>query len=128
MSQPDPTPNALPAVWDLVRADMDARDRLGEQRYGVRLQPFNGRDALRDAYEESLDKVAYLRQAIYERDNPKSAPAITPVLVTTHVSHEAECKRLQNLVGELQAAILLIFLANLFIGLPLLIFLLRAVL
>lgn len=36
----------------------------------IALQPHNGRDALRDAYEESLDLVCYLRQAIEERDHP----------------------------------------------------------
>lgn len=65
--QPDPTPNDLPAVWDLVVADMQARDKLGESRYGTRLQPHNGRDSLRDAYEEVLDLAVYLRQQIFER-------------------------------------------------------------
>jgi hypothetical protein len=67
--QPPPRPSRHPAVWDLVVADMAQRDRTGQARYGTRLQPFNGRDALRDAYEESLDLSVYLRQAIYERDN-----------------------------------------------------------
>lgn len=66
--QRDPAPNALPAVWDLVVADMRARDTIGQRNYGTRLQPHNGRDALRDAYEEALDLAAYLRQAMYERD------------------------------------------------------------
>lgn len=66
--QPDPTPNDLPPVWSLVLADMAARDALGRKRYGVPLQPHNGRDALRDAYEEALDLAVYLRQAVYERD------------------------------------------------------------
>lgn len=66
--QPDPKPNSLPATWDLVMADMKARDLLGQQRYGVRLQPHNGRDTLRDAYEEALDLCVYLRSALYERD------------------------------------------------------------
>lgn len=69
-TQPDPTPNDRPAVWDLVLDDMQARDRLGAARYGTRLQPFNGRDTLRDAYEEALDLAVYLRQVIYERDHP----------------------------------------------------------
>ncbi len=63
-----PKPKAVRAIWPLVVADMQARDQLGRERYGVPLQPFNGRDALRDAYEESLDLCAYLRQALYERD------------------------------------------------------------
>lgn len=66
--QPAPKANNGPAVWDLVLADMAARDKLGEQRYGVRLQPHNGRDMLRDALEEAVDLVVYLRGAIYERD------------------------------------------------------------
>jgi hypothetical protein len=66
--QPPPTPNNRPAVWDLVLADMQARDALGLKRYGTRLQPHNGRDALRDHYEELLDGAAYIRQVLYERD------------------------------------------------------------
>lgn len=67
-AQPDPKPNDLPAVWDLVREDMDRRDNIGLNIYGTRLQPFNGRDVLKDAYHEALDLAVYLRQAIYERD------------------------------------------------------------
>lgn len=67
-SQPDPIGNENPPVWRLVMKDMDQRDQLGRKRYGVPLQPHNGRDALVDAYQESLDQTVYLRQAIYERD------------------------------------------------------------
>lgn len=66
--QPAPTTSVSPAVWDLVAADMKARDEFGEKKYGTRLQPHNGRDALMDAYQEALDIVVYLRQALYERD------------------------------------------------------------
>ena len=68
VEQPAPVANDQPAVWPLVIMDMAARDQVGRARYGVPLQPHNGRDALRDAYEESLDLCAYLRQAIMERD------------------------------------------------------------
>ena len=68
MSQPDPTPNNHTPVWSQVIKDMEKRDQLGRSRYGVPLQPFNGRDALIDAYEEALDLVVYLKQAILERD------------------------------------------------------------
>ena len=67
MIQPDPKPNNNPAVWDLVLADMKRRDMLGLKRYGVRLQPENGRDMLWDLYEELLDAIVYLRGLIYER-------------------------------------------------------------
>ncbi len=68
VEQPAPENNALPAVWDLVLADMRARDALGSARYGTRLQPHNGRDTLVDWYEELLDAVVYARALIYERD------------------------------------------------------------
>lgn len=68
VDQPAPAPNDRPAVWPLVIMDMANRDQVGRARYGVPLQPHNGRDALRDAYEEALDLCAHLRQAIFERD------------------------------------------------------------
>ena len=66
--QPAPVPNDKPAIWPLVIEDMSARDNLGRQRYGTPLQPDNGRDMLKDAYEEALDLACYLRGALYERD------------------------------------------------------------
>lgn len=65
--QPMPTPNASRPIWELVIEDMANRDRIGRERYGTPLQAHNGRDALRDAYEEALDLAVYLRQAIEER-------------------------------------------------------------
>lgn len=63
-----PVANEHPAVWDLVIEAMKARDAEGRRKYGVPLQPNNGRDVLVDAFQEALDLVVYLRQAIYERD------------------------------------------------------------
>jgi len=65
---PPPTPNDLPAIWPQVIADMHARNVKGTQQYGTPLQPFNGRDALQDAYDEALDLAVYLKQAIIERN------------------------------------------------------------
>lgn len=67
--EPAPIPTTTPPTWDLVVNDMRKRDEFGYRKYGVRLQPNNGRDALKDAYEEALDLCVYLRSAIYERDN-----------------------------------------------------------
>jgi len=67
--QPRSVPNNNPYVWDLVFTDMHERDLLGEKKHGTRLQPNNGRDVLKDAYQEALDLVVYLRQALYERDH-----------------------------------------------------------
>lgn len=69
--QPLPKPNDRPAIAVLVAVDLQARMELGTRRYGTPLQAHNGRDALRDAYEEALDLTCYLRQAIEERDNPE---------------------------------------------------------
>ena len=65
--QPAPIPNSGTPIWDLVIEDMTKRDKVGRERYGTPLQANNGRDSLRDAYEEALDLVVYLRQAIEER-------------------------------------------------------------
>lgn len=67
--QPKPVQNDHPAAWSLVISDMANRDIIGAKKYGTRLQPNNGRDSLRDAYEEALDLAVYLRNAIYERDS-----------------------------------------------------------
>jgi hypothetical protein len=66
--EPKPVQNQHPATWDLVMADMRARDEFGAKKYNTRLQPHNGRDQLADAYQEALDLVVYLRNEIYERD------------------------------------------------------------
>jgi hypothetical protein len=66
--QPMPTPNDKPSIQSMVRHDLEERERVGVQRYGTPLQAGNGRDALRDAYEEALDLACYLKQAIVERD------------------------------------------------------------
>jgi hypothetical protein len=67
--QPKPIKNTNKPVWESVIEDMKARDELGFKRYGVRLQPHNGRNALQDAYEEALDLVVYLRQRIIEDES-----------------------------------------------------------
>lgn len=71
MTQPAPTPNASPPIWEQIVADMIARDEMGRRKYGTPLQAGNGRDALQDLYEELLDAVAYTKQAILERNEAK---------------------------------------------------------
>lgn len=64
--QNKPIPNNEPHIADLVIEDMKERKQIGIKRYGVALQPHNGRNALQDAYEEALDLVQYLKQRIIE--------------------------------------------------------------
>lgn len=66
--QPLPVGNDQPVIHRLVQADLERRLAVGITTYGQPLQPFNGRDPLQDAYEESLDQSCYLKQAIIERD------------------------------------------------------------
>lgn len=51
-----------------IETDLLERRALGLRRYGSLLQPGNGRDPLRDAYEEVVDLVAYFKQLIMARD------------------------------------------------------------
>lgn len=78
---PQPPPQVIPdglcvqdAVIDDLRRlgypeiadDIAARKIVGFQKYGTVLQPFNGRDAAVDAYQELLDAANYFKQAILE--------------------------------------------------------------
>lgn len=93
--QPDPVPNDQPKVidalvndlhneenllsevepmssyGDVVTNDLINRAFIGRERYGVFLQPHNGRDALQDAYEEALDLATYLMQVVMEQKASK---------------------------------------------------------
>ncbi|GAA0402729.1 hypothetical protein GCM10009530_63370 [Microbispora corallina] len=66
--QPLPIVNNEPDIQTQVIADIEHRREVGIQRYGTALQPFNGRDALRDLYEELLDGAMYAKQSMVERD------------------------------------------------------------
>ena len=54
-------------IFDLVRADLVARDRIGWEQHHRPLLAHDGQDSLREAYEEALDLVVYLRKALAER-------------------------------------------------------------
>jgi hypothetical protein len=63
---PNPVPNNLPHIANLVAADILYRKQIGIRKYGTPLQPFNNRSALQDAYEEVLDLANYLKQKLEE--------------------------------------------------------------
>jgi hypothetical protein len=52
---------------------MKARDQFGRAKYGTPLQAGNGRNSLKDAYEECLDMAVYLKQSIIEREMSNAA-------------------------------------------------------
>lgn len=64
--QAHPTPNDHPDVTELVISDLRGRRELGIGRYGTTLQPWNGRNALLDLYQELLDGAQYARQRMEE--------------------------------------------------------------
>ncbi len=50
-----------------VIEELEARRAHGFKKYGVLLQANNGRNAVRDALDEALDMVVYIRQIVTER-------------------------------------------------------------
>lgn len=68
--QPLPVRNDSRDIQSMVIDDIRARRELGISRYATALQAGNGRDALRDLYEELTDAVMYTRQLMAERGGP----------------------------------------------------------
>lgn len=56
------------SVWKSVIEDMKGRDTFGQRKYGRDLNVNDGRDWLKEAYEEALDQCCYLKAAIIKRD------------------------------------------------------------
>lgn len=57
---------------DLVQI-CEARNQFGISKYGVPLSTHNGRNAIQDAFEETLDLVVYSFQAYMEQKTDKSS-------------------------------------------------------
>jgi hypothetical protein len=98
IEQAMPVPNDSPSVQGMVRADLETREKIGVERYGTALQPHNGRDGLRDAYEEVLDLACYLRQAIAERRREDVDAAVAEV----HAQLGPELQRKDDLLAEMR--------------------------
>lgn len=88
--QPLPTPNDARDIQSMVIDDIGKRRSVGIERYGTALQPNNGRDALRDAYEEALDLCMYLKQAMVERDESVDIMAGLKERIAEFESHIGE--------------------------------------
>jgi hypothetical protein len=84
MAQDKPTAG-LVDVTPLVIDDLKGRTAEGIRKYGRPLQTFNGRFSLQDAYEEALDQVQYLKQAILEEEVCRRG------LLLVSVEFEARC-------------------------------------
>ena len=71
MKQPNPKPgkqNVFPEIKGKILDMIEQRRQEGIATYGTELQTHNGRDVLRDAFEDCLDCLIYLGQALMERD------------------------------------------------------------
>jgi hypothetical protein len=55
-------------ITPLVIKDLEMRSSIGKEKYGEALRAFNGRDPMVDLYQELIDAVQYIRQAIEERN------------------------------------------------------------
>lgn len=95
--EPMPTPGEI-SVTRLVIADLLERERQGIIKYGTTLQTFNGRDPLVDAYQESIDKTQYLRQAVEEQKVYRKRLEAAEALV-------AEWQDRYHRLGEMHAAV-----------------------
>lgn len=56
----------IEGAYPELAEDLRGRGEFGERKYGTGLRPFNGRRFDRDAYEEALDLLAYLRGEMAE--------------------------------------------------------------
>jgi len=100
--QPDPVPNGHPALWDLIISDMKGRDELGLKNYGTRLQPFNGRSAIKDVYEELLDGMVYLKQLQFELHSIS-----TQIKEVAEMMAQSEAKeKLENVSSKIETFLL----------------------
>lgn len=73
--EPPPLPNpGEPTVLSLVVTDLQERAEHGLKKYGQYLTAGDGRDHLKDAYQEAMDLVMYLRQEIRERELRRRTP------------------------------------------------------
>lgn len=107
-SQPDPRSSGLRPLWPVLIGELSTRDLwitderramliqamrnrddLGRRRYGVPLTAHNGRDARRDARDEALDLMIYLRQMIEEGRTTVGGAAILRMQIE-HVARIAE--------------------------------------
>lgn len=98
-TQPPPIPTNERHTVDAVREDLDTRKQMGIKKYGVALQPSNGRDSLQDAYEEALDLCVYLKNEILRRDS------LSADLASAHAENKSLSDRIQRIEADHKATI-----------------------
>jgi hypothetical protein len=66
-------------ISPLLIRDMEEKAARGAKKYGLPLESFNGRDAVKDAYQEVLDLAMYLRQTVEEDLHGRTVAAIRTI-------------------------------------------------
>ncbi len=90
--QPLPKPGKVD-IQRILMGAIDERRTFGITKYGRALESHNGRDALKDAWEEALDLLTYLTQLRVERGDDLSDlasrvdPTVTPCGRCGHPLH-----------------------------------------
>lgn len=85
------------ATADAMIADMRERDKAGRARFGKPLCAHNGRNAFKDAYQQALCLVAYLRQAVEEKEHGlERAWAHKQYLAALRVAYALKTKLLEE--------------------------------
>jgi hypothetical protein len=77
-----------------IRRGIESRRELGVRKYGTPLQTFNGRDALTDAWDESLDLLTYVYQIEMEDGDAGSLVGVAMSIVirlTKRRLHRGDC-------------------------------------
>ncbi len=100
-------PALLSAVGDAaVREALEARARLGLERYGTALHSHNGRDAEEDALQEALDGLMYVQQAMMEWGSDARLSAARDALLSAATLLLAEVARCPQCGAEVEPAAL----------------------
>lgn len=71
-----------------INSEIPRRREVGIQRYGTALQPFNGRNALRDLWEELADASTYFMQVDAEYE--ALVDALIAIRTAPYDTHERE--------------------------------------
>lgn len=74
--------------------DLQRRSEVGQKRYGTKLKTFNGRSAMLDGYEESLDLCQYIKQRAMEKPGIRKYQA----MLKTAIGLAFELK--EEVIGE----------------------------
>ncbi len=89
------------AIAETMCADVEARRQLGISRYAKALQAHNGRDALRDGYDEMLDYLVYAIQFIREANSGECwRPASLDGMTQAYAAGLAAARVLRELIAE----------------------------